>query len=264
MEQALISLINKLEPKLSKTIRDVYKEINDVNILVWDEIKISEQDYKKILEISKRKLSGEDITFDIGYRYFRGNKLFLEKGVFVPQYDTEQIIDLVIKNKINIGKALEIGSGTGAISISLSNETNLDITSIDINPLATSLSIKNDTKNRILFLNEDFSNFLPNKKFDLIISNPPYISEDDKYVEKWVKDNQPKEALYAKNNGLSFYEMIFNKIPDILNINGYIILEIGYNQAISVGKIFSKISTKMEVIKDYEGHDRFIILKYEK
>ncbi len=197
-------------------------------------------------------------------KFFRGNETKLKKGVFVFQYDTEQIVDFVLEKKIINGSALEIGSGTGVISIALSKETNLNVTSIDINPKAIELSKINDFNNKVNFLMADFNDFNSNTKYDLIISNPPYIAHDDQHIEEWVKKNQPSNALYADNNGLSFYELIFDRIDNFLISGGYIILEIGYNQAKSVQNIFSKISNSMEVKKDYSGHDRFVIIKYDK
>ncbi len=266
-KQTLTSLLQKWPPELKSTIKDVYNQLNDVRVFSIDDIQVTDKEFNKLIELTQKINRGEDITFDIGYRYFRGNKLKLKPGVFVPQYDTEQIIDLALE-RITEGNFIEIGTGSGAIPISLVNETKMNGISIDINPLATELAKENFENNfkgdqsRLEFISMDIFNITLNDKVDLIISNPPYIKFDDEFVDDWVKENQPKEALYANDNGLAVYKQIFNEVPNILNPNGYIILEIGYDQGDSVSELAKVISTDVEVIKDYEQHDRFVVVRY--
>lgn len=268
-KQTLSSLINKWPTELKSVVKDVYNQINDVRVFSLDDVQVTNEEFNKIMELTQKVNMGEDITFDIGYRYFRGNKLKLERGVFVPQFDTEQIIDLV-KEKINEGTFLEIGTGSGAIPISLVKETNMSGLTIDINKNALALGKENllsntsdeSIINRLEFKELDINEYNLNTKFDLIISNPPYIKYDDEFVDDWVKNNQPHEALYADDNGLKIYKRIVELIPKILNPNGYIILEIGYNQGVEVKTLLSDLAEEMGVIKDYNQHDRFIVAKY--
>lgn len=265
MKTNFIDLLKKYGFEEQKKLKKIYNQINDLNIYEFKNIFLSEDELEKILKIFNKVLNGEDITFDIGYKYFYENKLKIKRGVFVPQFDTEQIIDLVKKLNLNKGKILEIGSGTGAISIALAKETNFLITSIDINPLAIQLSRENDKLKKVHFKEADFFKFHINEfeeKFDLIISNPPYIDYDDQDVEDWVINNQPKDSIFAKNNGYIFYEEIFKKCKFLLKNNGYIILEFGYNQAKKVKEIFQSIAKKIEIIKDLNGYNRFIIIEY--
>lgn len=263
MKKNFLKEIEKYDFNFKKEIKKVFNLITDQKIIDWENIEVTSKFLKKIILLTNKKLNGEDITFEIGYRYFRNNKIILKKNVFVPQFDTEQIVDLVLQKNIINGKALEIGSGSGAIAISLSKETNLNIISIDKNKKATKLSKKNDSTNKVSFLHKDFEKFKSSKKFDLLISNPPYIEYEDEDVEEWVKENQPYEALYAKNNGLYFYELIFNNIKNLMNKNSFIILEMGQSQAKSILKLASPILKELEIIKDYSGLDRFLVGKYE-
>lgn len=266
-KQKISKFIDKWPINLKQNIKNIYNQVNDVRVLSIDDILVTEKEFDNLIELMQKVNSGEDITFEIGYRYFRGNKLNLEKGVFVPQYDTEQIVDLV-KDKINQGRFLEIGTGTGAISISIANETEMTGLAIDINPKAIELAKTNFEKNHKTSLDKldfnlmDFLDENLNQKFDLIISNPPYIAFDDVDVEDWVKENQPYEALYASDNGLALYKEIFRKVPKLLNHNGYIILEIGYDQGEIVKDLAMTISNDVEVIKDYEQYDRFVVVRY--
>ncbi len=265
-KESLSKLISKFPPGVKTIIKDIYNKVNDVRVFDLEEINVTSDEFNKLLDLMQKINNGEDITFEIGYRYFRDNKLKLKKGVFVPQYDTEQMIDLV-KERINEGTFIEVGTGTGAIPIALVKETKMTGISIDINPDATNLAKENldsiiPNCDSLEFIEMDVMNLNLNSKFDLIISNPPYIDFDDENVEEWVKENQPKEALYAEKNGLAIYEKIFNEAKNILKPNGYIIVEIGFDQGKSVSELASSISSSTEVIKDYEQHDRFVVIRY--
>lgn len=257
------SLLHNCSLDLQKEIKYIYNYQNNLKISNWNEIEISQEEFNLLKKIAEKKIKGLDVTFEMGFKYFRNNKIKIIKGVFVPQFDTEQIVDLVIEKKINNGDAIEIGSGTGAISIALSTETNLKIVSLDINPLATKLSNFNKVNNNVTFLNEDFFKYKPTKKFNLLISNPPYIPFDDKNVEKWVNINQPKNSIYSKNNGTIFYKYFFDNAHIFLKNKAHIIIEIGFNQSEEIKKMAEKISNKIEIRKDYSGNDRFIIIEYE-
>lgn len=257
-------LLDNEEREVSKNIKEIYKLFFDKKVLLWEEELISSEDFLKIKLLEKKRRRGEDITFDIGYRYFRGNKIKLKKGVFVPQFDTEQIIDIVLDKGIKSGKALEVGSGTGVISIALAIETKMKVDSIDINKEAIELSNINKKNIDVNYINEDFFKYKTNKKYDLLISNPPYIKKGDYFIEEWVKENQPNNSLYAKEQGLSFYISFFNRAKELLNIGAYIIIEIGFEQANDVCLLANEISESVEVIKDYNNLDRFVVFRYEK
>lgn len=266
-KQSMKDLLHKWPLQLKSIVKDIYNQIHDVRVLSIDEVEVTDDEFKKIMDLVTKVNNGEDITFDIGYRYFRNNKLKLKEGVFVPQYDTEQIIDILLSKNIE-GRFLEIGTGTGAIPISIIKETRLSGVTIDINNEATLLAKENYLSNvkeddgRLEFINGDFFDYRSEEKYDLIISNPPYIDYEDKYVDDWVKANQPKEALYADDNGLKFYKDIFLRVKDLLVDNGYIIVEIGFDQGEVLKTLASEISNEVEVIKDYEQHDRFIVVRY--
>ncbi len=260
-KKTLTSYIDNWTPQLQSTIKDVYNLINDVRVFSVEEVQVTDEEFDRLLELTTKVNKGEDITLDIGYRYFRGNKLKLKKGVFVPQYDTEQIVDLVI-SKVTEGEFLEVGTGTGAIPISIVNETNMKGVSIDINPLATKLAKENYQGDKVEFITTDYFSYKPDNKVNLLISNPPYIKHGDNNVEQWVRDNQPEEALYANDNGLAFYKDFFMRASEILLDKAYIIIEIGYDQGEEVKQLALNICDEVEVIKDYEQHDRFIVARY--
>ncbi len=264
----LLEYLDKWTPESRSLFKKIYNDLNDQGVSFIEDIKVTEEEFNKLLELVNKVNQGIDITKDIGHRYFRGLKIQFADGVFIPQYDTEQIIDLV-KDNLNEGSFIEIGTGTGAIPLSIVNETELAGISLDINPVAINIAshnadINNINKSKLIFKNENAFNFNPDNKFNLIISNPPYIKDGDNDVDQWVKDNQPKEALYAEDDGLSFYKLIASKVKEWLIPDGYVIVEIGHNQGKDVTEIFSSFSTEISITKDYEGHDRFVVAKYNK
>lgn len=258
------SYIDKLNPQLKQTIKEVYNKYFDTRVFSFEEIKLTEAEFDKIWDLTLKVNRGEDITFDLGYRYFRGIKLDIAKGVFVPQYDTEQIVDLAL-DKINEGKFLEIGAGSGAISLALVNESKLIGDSIDINPDAIKLCQTNLQKienNNVQYILQDFNTYKPVEKYDLIISNPPYIVKGDPLVDKWVLENQPELALYAEDDGLYFYKQVFKRAPELLKKTCYIIMEIGQDQGEKLIALAKEMDIELEVVKDYNQLDRFIVARY--
>lgn len=163
-------------------------------------------------------------------------EIYYKKKVFVPQVDTEGIIDLVLEQFNKKANVLEIGSGSGIIPIILAKYRDFEIDSFDINKKAIKLSKENyhykipKLKGKINFINADFNKYFFSKKYDIIISNPPYLTKKDKEISNWVKKNQPKKALYAPKEELLIFKEIFNLAQKIKSGELYIFLEIGYNQ----------------------------------
>ena len=232
VKKTINKFISNLSSKEKSEFKRIYKYINNISTVDWELTKISNFNFKKIKKLSDKKLKGKDISFELGFKYFRNVKIFLKKGVFVPQYDTEAIIDLLPKAQKG-QTLLEIGSGTGVIAICSNLEKGYKTTSLDINKKATKISIKNaiESKADVNFINQDFFTYEPIEKFNILISNPPYIDTNDKNLEEWVKDNQPKNALYADNDGFFFYQKIILNHEKYIKKDGILIFEIGYDQA---------------------------------
>ena len=161
----------------------------------------------------KRLNNGEPVQYIVGNVDFYGYKINVNKNVLIPRFETEELvfktINLIKKNLNENIKVLDIGTGSGCISIALKKEIpGLDITAVDISEDALVVAKNNALENNceINFIKSDLFNNIDDK-YDLIISNPPYISYDEQIMDI-VKKNEPHLALYAKNNGLYFYEEI--------------------------------------------------------
>ena len=172
-------------------------------------------------------------------------------------------INLIKKNLNENIKVLDIGTGSGCISIALKKEIpGLDITAVDISEDALVVAKNNALENNceINFIKSDLFNNIDDK-YDLIISNPPYISYDEQIMDI-VKKNEPHLALYAKNNGLYFYEEIIENSSNYLNDKNIIAFEIGYLQANEIKKMAHKYYPNSNIIieKDMQEKDRFVFI----
>ena len=215
----------------------------------------------------KRLNNGEPVQYIVGNVDFYGYKINVNKNVLIPRFETEELIfktiNLIKKNLNENIKVIDIGTGSGCISIALKKEIpGLDITAVDISEDALVVAKNNALENNceINFIKSDLFNNIDDK-YDLIISNPPYISYDEQIMDI-VKKNEPHLALYAKNNGLYFYEEIIKNSSNYLNDKNIIAFEIGYLQANEIKKMAHKYYPNSNIIieKDMQEKDRFVFI----
>lgn len=232
------------------------------------DIEYLEKYYNGDINIAKKRLeSGEPVQYIIGNVDFCGYKINVDKNVLIPRFETEELVENTIKYikkyfelPIDI---LDIGTGSGCISVALKNELkSVNITASDISKKAIKKAKENAKNNNveINFINTDIYRGI-NKKFDVIISNPPYISHEEEIMDI-VYNNEPHIALFADNNGLYFYEEILKNIKSILKNKYLICFEIGCNQAKDIELFAHKYLDNPKVIvkKDLEGRNRMIFL----
>ncbi|MEN2998232.1 MAG: peptide chain release factor N(5)-glutamine methyltransferase [Brevinematia bacterium] len=223
--------------------------INRVDIYLLRDTEVSEEKQKEILSLVERRSKFEPLEYLIGYKYFWGLKFKVREGVLIPRFDTESLID-VAKNMCRSPEyILDIGTGTGIIGITLKKIfPGAYVVMSDISDIAIETCLEN-VKNILgevqgveIIKSDVFENIWERigwGKFDLIISNPPYISSKDyKYLPSDVK-KEPTIALYGGILGLDFYIRIADRAKEFLRKNGKIILEVGDEaQAEKVKKFF--------------------------
>ena len=230
---------------------------------------LSDEQEKYFLEMMKDRLNERPIAYIIGNREFMGLDFFVKEGVLIPRPDTETLVEEIInicnnKTGLNI---LDIGTGSGAITVSLAKYLDKShVVSVDISDIALEIASKNAVSNkvdeRIDFIKSDvFSNVSRENKFDIIVSNPPYIKKSDiDGLDRQVKDFEPYNALEGGEDGLDFYRKITRESREFLNENGILAYEVGHDQASDVSKIMQQNGFKGIYTKsDLQGFERVVI-----
>jgi len=247
---------------LSNSIKRDKKHI----ILNPKEILNSEQ-LGKFKSLIERRKKGEPIAYLINKKEFWKDEFFVNKDVLIPRPDSELIIEQVLKiySKDVQLQVLDIGTGSGCILLSILKErSNFYGTGIDISKKSINVSKFNakqlNLTNRVKFFHSSVDNF-NNGKYDIIVSNPPYIEQLClKYLEKDVVNFEPKLALSGGFDGFSKIRKVINKTSILIKKNGKFILEIGFNQKNKVIKILKEEGFYVnKAIKDYGNNDRCII-----
>ena len=247
---------------LSNSIKRDKKHI----ILNPKEVLNSEQ-LGKFKNLIERRKKGEPIAYLINKKEFWKDEFFVNKDVLIPRPDSELIIEQVLKinSKDNQLQILDIGTGSGCILLSILKErSNFYGTGIDISKKSINVSKFNakqlNLTNRVKFFHSSVDNF-NNGKYDIIVSNPPYIEQLSlKYLEKDVVNFEPKLALSGGFDGFSKIRKVINKASILIKKNGKFILEIGFNQKNKVIKILKEKGFYVnKAIKDYGNNDRCII-----
>ncbi len=213
----------------------------------------------------KRLESGEAVQYIVGNVDFLDFNFNITHDTLMPRFETEELVYKLIKrindkfsSKVDI---LDIGTGTGCIAITLANKVSSNVVGVDISLKALEVANKNNRyENKVNFILSDiFSNV--EGKFDVIVSNPPYIRKDETVMDIVLK-NEPSIALYAPNNGLYFYEEILKNAANYLKDEFIIAFEIGSEQASDIisiaNKYFSNVDISLE--KDMQKLDRFIFI----
>ena len=225
---------------------------------------LSENDLSLIYEKALYRVKTKNpIQYIIGEAYFMGEYFKVTPDVLIPRDETEilvrKAIDIIKSN--NFKDVLDIGTGSGCIACTIAKQTEATVLGVDISSDALRVALDNVTKlginNRAVFRKSDlFSKVREEEKFDLIISNPPYIPIGTELAEEVKKE--PSIALFAEDNGLYFYKKIIEDAPKYLKKNGILMFELGINESGEVKEYMSKYFGNIEVIKDLANIDRTI------
>lgn len=240
-------------------------------LIIYDNKEITSQNRDLYIKNIKRLIQGEPLQYITGLQEFMKLKFLVNKNVLIPRQDTEILVEEVINIAKNINKPeiLDLCTGSGAIAISIAKYIpEARLTAVDISNEALEVAKKNARFNgessRIEFIQSDMFKKLKDKKFDIIVSNPPYIPSID--IKKLPKDVQkePIIALDGGKSGTKFYEEIIKEGYKYLKQGGYICLEIGYDQRRSVKEIIDKEKIYKDTYckKDLCENDRVIVTRF--
>ena len=227
---------------------------------------VTEEEKQFVEEIYKKLAAHIPAQYIIGHAEFFGTELKVDERVLIPRPETEELVDLILtENPEKNLKVLDIGTGSGAIALALAkNRPDWSVTAADISQDALDLSLENANAQNLnlSFIKSDcFSEI--SSKYDIIVSNPPYISrEEQEEVGLNVLHSEPHLALFADEDGLAIYRRIAEDSKDYLNDGGKIYLEIGYKQGQSVPALFTENfpEKRVRTLKDQFGQDRMVVI----
>lgn len=227
---------------------------------------VSDEEQAEIELIFKKLLAHQPAQYIIGTADFYGHTFQVDERVLIPRQETEELVSLILaENNDPTCSVLDIGTGSGAIAISLAyDRTTWDLTASDISKKALEVAMENACllQTDVTFIHSDcFDNI--SGKYDIIVSNPPYISkQDEKEVAINVLSSEPHLALFAADDGTAIYQKIATKAGKYLSKKGKIYLEIGYKQGRVVQKIFSTVfpEKRVRVLQDQFGKDRMVVV----
>ena len=275
IKQALENAINILKKSNIESPINTSKIIlaNCINkpkeyLLINENEILTEELAKEYISKIEQIQNGIPLQYITNKQEFMKMEFYVDENVLIPRSDTETLVEEVlniVKNKQGLN-ILDMCTGSGAIAISIAKyTTNNNIYAVDISKNALEIAkknaINNDTTN-ITFINSDmFNNLDENIKFDIIVSNPPYIETDTiKTLEKQVQ-KEPKIALDGGEDGLNFYRNILQNTDKFLKKDGIVCMEIGYNQAEAVTNLFKAKFKTVYCKKDLSENDRVIVAK---
>ncbi len=270
ISELLTSLKNKLLENAEFEAKEIVMQslgISRNELILNSRREVTEGEYKKAQDMLKRRLTGEPLQYILGFSEFMSLKFNVNSHTLIPRSDTETLVELLTE-KITDKKStvIDIGTGTGCIGISLAKYTGADVTLADISKEALKTATENANQNGVAVktLNIDILNEIPQGKYDIVVSNPPYIRSDViPTLQTEVKEFEPLSALDGGNDGLIFYRRITEIAPQILNNGGILAYEIGYDQGDEVKDLMKKDFCHVEIIKDLCGNDRVVIGKLE-
>lgn len=209
---------------------------------------------------------GYPVQYIIGNVDFMGYLITVNENVLIPRFETEFLVDKTLKilkqKNFSNPQILELGTGSGCISIALAKNLHCEIDALDINEKAISLAKKNAQENsvEINFITADMKKFRTNKKYDIIISNPPYVPINSSYDDS-IK-YEPASAIFAANEGLEYYKVILERYKNNLKDKYLIALEIGDKEGENIKSLAEKNlpNSQIYIEKDYNNYERYVFI----
>ena len=236
----------------------------------WPEKLVSTSDVGRFNDLLARRELGEPVAYLLGQQAFWSLDLEVAPCTLIPRADTERLVEVALSvldiSKVN--RILDLGTGTGAIALSLASEQpKSTVVGVDLVEEAVALAKRNALRNKLSnvdFLQSSWFDALEGcEPFDLIVSNPPYIDPDDEHLSQGDVRFEPKSALVADNHGMADIEHIIQIAPNFMMPNAYLMFEHGYEQAAAVRKCLIDAGfSAVESFQDLGGNDRVTIGQY--
>ncbi|WP_308557779.1 peptide chain release factor N(5)-glutamine methyltransferase [uncultured Lactobacillus sp.] len=241
-------------------------ELKQDMVLSEDQVKQANKDIKKLAK-------GVSPQYILGYAWFLGYKIMVQRGVLIPRFETEELVEWALKSLKDGDKVLDLGTGSGCITVALAKEAekkgikDLTLYASDITDSALRTSEENFLTYDLDVTTRKANVLIGLEKFDKIISNPPYIKTNEKKdMDQNVLQNEPKEALFAGQDGLAFYKQFAKQVRDHLNSHGEFFLEFGFSEEEQLKELFAKElpDFDIEFRKDMAGKPRMVHGRWQK
>jgi len=234
-------------------------------LYTWPERELTEPQSQQLQALIQRRLQGEPVAYLTGQREFWTLTLEVSPDTLIPRPDTELLVEVALElmvgrssEKLNV---VDLGTGTGAIALAIASERpQWQVIGLDRIPAAVVLALRNQAQLQIpnaRFLESDWFSALEQQRFDLIVSNPPYIEQQDPHLEQGDVRFEPRSALVADDDGLSDIKNIIARAPEYLAAQGWLLFEHGYQQAEAVRNLLTEYGfVDVQTRNDLGGHER--------
>lgn len=231
-------------------------------LIAFSETELTALEQQQAEQLLQRREKGEPIAYIVGEREFWSLPLYVSPATLIPRPDTECLVEQALARLTNHPcHLLDLGTGTGAIALALASELpHSQVIGVDFNPEAVALAQRNQQRLNIAnvqFIQSDWFTSLSFRQFDMIISNPPYIDENDNHLGEGDVRFEPASALIAKNEGLADLAHIIVESKNYLKNQGWVLVEHGWTQGSAVRDLFAKHGyIQIETCLDYGGQER--------
>ena len=224
---------------------------------VYSDAVVTPKNADKVYKLLKERLTGRPLWYCVGDTEFYGYKIKVDERALIPRPETEELVEHALKTLDETKTALDLCTGSGAIAVAIAKKSGAKVTASDISLKALELAEENAEMNgaEIEFIKGDLFENLQGRKFDVIVTNPPYIKRGDiDKLQREIREFEPVLALDGGEDGLEFYKRIAAEAKEHINAGGYLFAECGEDQANDVASMFENA----EIIKDINGKDRIV------
>jgi release factor glutamine methyltransferase len=241
----------------------VVLQVNRAWLLSHPEHSLNDEQYARYMALFERRLLGEPISYILGEREFYGLNLKVSPATLIPRHDTELLVELSLQRIPQQGRyrVLDMGTGSGAIALSIAHERpNAEVIAVDASTAALEVALFNTQQlglNNVRLLLSDWFTAINGERFDIIVSNPPYIPSDDKHLSQGDVRFEPQSALVSGADGMEDIRHICAQAKEHLMPDGWLLLEHGYDQAAQVRALLQLAGfTRVFSARDLAGNER--------
>lgn len=270
IDETLAWLTQQLPPEEAKLEAELLLQralgVNRTHLRSHPETELSAAQHAQLTTWLTRRLAGEPLAYILGDAEFYGLTLAVSPAVLIPRQDTELLVDAALDliPESTQARVLDMGTGSGAIAIAIAtHRSHAQISALDSSQAALAVAKDNACAHKlasIRFYLSDWFNDLPKQAFDVIVSNPPYIENDDVHLSQSSLPFEPAQALSSGKDGLDAIRLLCQQAPDWLTDKGWLLIEHGYNQGAVVRELFSQAHfNHIATHRDYGNNDRITL-----